>query len=141
MLHIRLKGITNAATWSQIFYPLALGWGPKVFFFFSQSSHVHIKLMGMKHRTPCKQILCPFTHPRSLDVVKTLFSGHGQFAYQIKGNHECNRMVANILPEVPPSDPGVRVKNNFFQSMVMLHIKGVRALRGYFALSPYEVKK
>ena len=25
---------------------------------------LHTKLTGMKHRTQCKQIICPFTHPR-----------------------------------------------------------------------------
>ena len=35
------------------------------------------------------------------------FSEHVHVAYQIKGNHECSNMVANILPAVPPPpDPG-----------------------------------
>ena len=39
--------------------------------FFSERSHnFNIKLMGMKHRTPCRQIFCPFTHPQPLDGVK-----------------------------------------------------------------------
>ena len=29
------------------------------------------------------------------------FSEHGHVAYQIKENHECNNMVANILPAEP----------------------------------------
>ena len=29
------------------------------------------------------------------------FSEHGHVAYQIKENHECNNMVANILPTEP----------------------------------------
>ena len=48
-------------------------------------------------------------------------------AYQIKGNHEFGSMVANIVPAVhPPLDPGVGVKRSkfdFFQNMVMLHVK------------------
>ena len=28
--------------------------------------------MGMKHKIPCKQLFCPFTHPRSLGGVKRL---------------------------------------------------------------------
>ena len=38
---------------------------------------LHIKLTGMKHRAPCKQIFCLFTHSQSLDGVimsKQLFS-------------------------------------------------------------------
>ena len=30
------------------------------------------------------------------------FSEHGHVAYQIKENHECSNMVANILPADPP---------------------------------------
>ena len=35
------------------------------------------------------------------------FSEHGHVAYQIKGNHECSNMVANILPTdpLPPLPP------------------------------------
>ena len=53
------------------------------------------------------------------------FSEHGHVAYQMKENHECRNMVANILPTDTP-DPGDRVnrsKFNFFQNMVMLHIR------------------
>ena len=53
------------------------------------------------------------------------FSEHGVVAYQIKENHECSNMVANILPTDTP-DPGDgvnRSKFNFFQNMVMLHIR------------------
>ena len=28
---------------------------------------------------------------------------HGHVAYQVKGNHKCSKMVANILPAEPPS--------------------------------------
>ena len=42
------------------------------------------------------------------------FSEHGHAAYQIKGNHECNNMVANILPADPhaPSDRGGGAKRS-----------------------------
>ena len=33
------------------------------------------------------------------------FSEHGHIAYQIKGNHQCSNMVANILPSPPPLPP------------------------------------
>ena len=57
------------------------------------------------------------------------FSEHGHVAYQIKGNHMCSNMVANILPAdpppPPPPDPGNgvnKIKIQLFQNMVMLHI-------------------
>ena len=30
---------------------------------------LHIKLKGMELRAPCKHILCPYTHPKSLNRV------------------------------------------------------------------------
>ena len=33
------------------------------------------------------------------------FSGHGHVEYKIKENHECNNMVANILPADPYTPP------------------------------------
>ena len=32
----------------------------------------------------------------------TTLAGHGHVAYQIKENHKCSNMVANILPADPP---------------------------------------
>ena len=46
-------------------------------------------------------------------------SEHGHVAYQIKGNHECSDMVADILPVDPPlpHDPRDWVnKFNFFRT-------------------------
>ena len=34
---------------------------------------LHPKSTRMKHKTPCKQIFCQFTHPLSLDGVKLTF--------------------------------------------------------------------
>ena len=72
----------------------------------------------------------------SIDPIST-FSEHGPVAYQIKGNHKCSNMVANILPADPPPPPtqpplprvpnprgwGQKVEIQLFQNMVMLHIK------------------
>ena len=45
--------------------PLTPGVESKVkLFSFLKVVILHIKLIGMKHRTPCKQIFCPFTHSR-----------------------------------------------------------------------------
>ena len=38
------------------------------------------------------------------------FSEYGYLAYQIKRNHKCSNMVANILPADPLPGPGVRAK-------------------------------
>ena len=35
----------------------------------------------------------------------SFFSEHGHIAYQIKGNHKCRIMVANILPADPYPPP------------------------------------
>ena len=51
------------------------------------------------------------------------FAEHDHVAYQIKGNHECSNMVANILPAAPLSPQKVKIQ--LFQNMVMLHIKGI----------------
>ena len=53
------------------------------------------------------------------------FSEYGHVAYEIKENQECSNILANILSADTP-DPGdgvSRSKFNFFQNMVMLHIK------------------
>ena len=58
---------------------------------------------------------------------KTTFSEHGHAAYQIKRNHECRIMVANIYPadHIPPTptppppptpDPWVRSKFKIFRA-------------------------
>ena len=65
-----------------------------------------------------------FLGMRSIGQNST-FSECGHGAYQIKKNHECSNMVANILPADTPTTIGMvnRSKLIFFQNMVMLHIK------------------
>ena len=43
------------------------------------------------------------------------FSEHGHVAHQIKWNHECKNMVANILHTTTP-DPEDGAKLNFFRT-------------------------
>ena len=43
---------------------------------------LHIKLTGMKCRTPCKQIFCDFTHPQPLGGGQTFFSEVGKSVRQ-----------------------------------------------------------
>ena len=45
------------------------------------------------------------THPKTMGSKgqNSTFSQHGHVAYQIKDNHECSKVVANILPEDPPT--------------------------------------
>ena len=45
---------------------------------------LHIKLKGMEHRTPCKYIFCPYTHPEPVGWIKEK-NERDHFAYKIKG--------------------------------------------------------
>ena len=79
-----------------------------------------------------------------------LFSEYSDVAYQIKGNGACSNMVANILPATPTPNPGCWVKSskfNFFQNMVLLHIKlkgitnAVTWKQLFCPQSPHTIKK
>ena len=87
MLHVKLKGITNAATWSQIF---------------------------------CCRLPPTLTLGLGSNGQNSSLSEHGHVANQIKANHECIDMVANICQQIPlPHDPrdGVNTsKFNFFRT-------------------------
>ena len=67
MLHIKLKGMTNAATCKHI-YTQPDPWGGVKGQTFLKVVMLHIKLMGMEHRTPFKHIFRPYTHPGPLGV-------------------------------------------------------------------------
>ena len=51
-------------------------------------------------------------------VVIPFFSEQGHVVFQIKENHECSNIVANILPLDPLLDPGSwsRVKVQLFRT-------------------------
>ena len=92
---VRIKGneaYNNMLSTSLPFHiPLTPGWSQKVICVsFLKVVMLHIKIMGMKQRTQWKQIVCPFTHPRPLDVVKTskscCFFYKGHVAYQTTSN-------------------------------------------------------
>ena len=56
------------------------------------------------------QIFCLQTAPTPVPGVRvkgqsSTLSEHDHVAYQIKGNHKCSNLVANILPADPPSSP------------------------------------
>ena len=56
---------------------------------FSEVVMLHIKLMGMEYRAPCKHIFCPYIHPRPLGCdqkSKHFFTESSHVAYQSKGN-------------------------------------------------------
>ena len=60
-------------------------------------------------------------------MSKLTFSKHAHVAYQLKWNHKCSHMVANISPADPPQGPGgQKFKIKLFQNIIMLHIKGNR---------------
>ena len=70
-------------------HPWLLRLGQRSKYFFLKKVMLHIKLMGMEHRAPCKQMFCPYTHPGPLGwgrKVKHLFTVSSHIAYQIKGN-------------------------------------------------------
>ena len=76
ILHISLKGVTNAATRKcelcPFTYPQPLGRGQKSKYFFLKVVIIHIKLMGMEHRAPCKFIFCTYTNPRPLGLIQNI---------------------------------------------------------------------
>ena len=113
-----------------LFTPSAPGVGSKGQTFFLKGVMLHIKLKGIKHRTPCLDIICPDTHPRPLGwgqkVKKTFFSESSHVASQIKLNvpeHRTPCKQINILFFHTPSVSAVGSKGqHFFLNMVMLHI-------------------
>ena len=133
MLHIRLKGITNAATWWQIFFLQTptlrpWEWGQNVKIQpFQNMVMLHIKKMGITNAATWQRIFCPQTpthRPPTLGMgSNSTFSEHGNVAYQIQTDHECSNMVANILladfppPHLPHPTLGVkRSKFNFLRT-------------------------
>ena len=63
----------HTMTYKQLFaltHTLVPWGGSKSHFSFLKVVMFHIKLTGMKQRTQCKQIFCPFIHPQSMDEVK-----------------------------------------------------------------------
>ena len=69
---------------------------------------LHIKLNGITNAEIWEQIFCLQIHPTPTlregikKRSKFNFSENGHAAYQIKRNHECSNMVANILPADSP---------------------------------------
>ena len=68
-----------------------------------------------------------FISPHGVKIQ--LFTKQGHVAYQIKGNHECSNMVANILtadphPHPDPGDGVKRSKFKFFKHHTAYQIKG-----------------
>ena len=94
MLHIKLKGNTNAATWSQIFClqtTLIPSPGVKVKMsknqLYQNTVMLHIKLKGIMNATTWLQIFCPQTphapDPRGMGSIaqKSTFSEYSHVAY------------------------------------------------------------
>ena len=112
IVHIKLKGIMNAATWYQIFFsrrpppPTALGDGFKRSKIkFSEDGHIAYQIQG-NHE--CSNIVAnilpadppPPPYPPTLGVGSigqySTFSEHGHVAYQIKENYKCSNLVSSI---------------------------------------------
>ena len=84
-----------------------------------------INMKHIKHDFRSKACVLPLWVNLVVGVKRSKFnfSEHGHVAYQIKENHECSNIVANILPADPPPppypDPGDvvnRSKFNFFRT-------------------------
>ena len=58
-------------------------------------------------------------------MSKLTFSKHGHVAYQLKWNHKCSVMVANISPADPQGPGGQRLKLNFFRTLSCCISKGI----------------
>ena len=57
--------------------------------FFLKVVVLHVKLKGIEHRAPCKDIFCDYTHPRAPGVWskgQNICFKRSHVAYQIKGN-------------------------------------------------------
>ena len=71
VFHIKLKGITNAATYKHIFcpytHPQPLGRDQRSKqYFFLKVVMLHINLKGTEHKAQCKHTFFPYIHPRPL---------------------------------------------------------------------------
>ena len=86
----------------------------------------HIKLNGIEHRAPCKQIFCLYTYfrpPGWGQKGQNIFSESRHVAYQINGAK--STMLAHILFLHTFSTPGVGSKRLFTEnSHVTYQIKG-----------------
>ena len=103
-LHIKLKEITNAATW-QIF----------------------CLQIPDKHPYPNSP---PWVRSKGQN---SFFSEHGHIAYQIKENHKCSNMEANICPQISLI-LSIGLKFNFLElSHVAYQIKGNHKYRNMVA--------
>ena len=77
---------------------------------------LHIKLKGIRNAEKLSQTFFLQTAPSltlglgSKGQIST-FSEHGHVANQMKGNHECSNMVANILPADPHAPRSIGHKN------------------------------
>ena len=117
--HIKLNRFLNSETWQRIFclhtFSLphsTLGVGLKVKIQLIENMVMwHMKLKRIAKAATCKYFgrKSPLPAPLTLWSKVNLFRTN-RVAYQIKGNHKCSSVVANILPANPAP-------------MVMLHIK------------------
>ena len=94
---------------------LTPGTGVKSQINFSSDSIVmlHIKLMGMEHRAPCKQIFCPFTHARPWSKVMLHIKLMGM---------EHRAPCKQIFCPFTHARPWSKGQNIFLLEVVMLHI-------------------
>ena len=114
MLHIKLKKITNAATWYQIFcaqtpIPLTLRMG-SVGQNSPLSEHGHVAYQ-IKENHECsnmvRNILLTDSPTLGMGPIgqNLPFSEHGHIEYQFKGNQKMQQQGSKYLPEMPTPSP------------------------------------
>ena len=98
MMHIKLKGIMNVATWSQIFFQQSPSPTHKLIigvnFFFSDKCDVGYQIKGNHEMQYYGSKYIALRPPLSTFGMgskgqNSTFSEHCHVAYQNKGNHEC----------------------------------------------------
>ena len=100
MLHIKLNGITNAATWSLTADPGVVSIGQKSTFF-QNMVMLHIILKGNTNKATLKQIFCQQTqpHPGDGDNISKVnfFQNMVMLLIKLMGIRKCSNVVATWL--------------------------------------------
>ena len=113
--HIKLNRFSNSKTWQQIF---CLQTFSRPLSTFVVGLKVKFNLLRTWLSCIWKQqhanILAadPLSPPLRPCGQKSTCSEHGRVAYQIKGNHKCSSVVANILPADPHGHVAYQIKGN-----------------------------
>ena len=114
MLHIKLKVMSHAATWWQIFSHILPSQTIEVGSkgenkLFAEHGHFVFLIKGITNATTCKHIICPYIHPRPPrwgEKVKTFFLKVVILHIKLKGMElraSCNHI---LCPHTKPQHMG-----------------------------------